>query len=80
MSGGRAAIERLSLRCALTLVLALGGFALLIVFAKPALSAFVFGDVSGYLLVITVLILAIWALTWFYMARISAAASSDRDC
>ncbi len=65
-------INRLSLRCALALLLGLIGFGLLITVAKPALSTFLFGDVSAYLVLILVLALAIWALTWFYMARLGA--------
>lgn len=65
-------INRLSLRCALALLLGLIGFGLLITVAKPALSTFLFGDVSAYLVLILVLALAIWALTWLYMARLGA--------
>ncbi len=63
-------IDLLSLGCALALVVALCSFALLIVVAKPALSTLLFGDVSAYLLLIVLLALSIWALTWFYMARL----------
>ena len=38
-------INRLSLRCALALLLGLIGFGLLITVAKPALWTFLFGDV-----------------------------------
>ncbi len=65
-------MDLLSLRCAVALLLGLIGFGLLITVAKPALSTFLFGDVSVYLVVILVLALAIWALTWFYMARLGA--------
>lgn len=70
MTGAGRAIDSLSLRCALGLVCGLGVFALLIVVAKPALSVLLFGDVSAYLLLIGALALGIWALTWFYMARL----------
>ncbi len=66
------ALNRLSLRCAVALLLGLIGFGLLITVAKPALSTFLFGDVSAYLVLILALALAIWALTWFYMARLGA--------
>ncbi len=56
----------------MVLLLGLIGFGLLITVAKPALSSFLFGDVSTYLVVILALPLAIWALTWFYMARLGA--------
>ena len=65
-------IDLLSLRCAVTLVAGLSGFGLLITVAKPALSTFLFGDVSAYLVLILALALAIWALTCFYMARLGA--------
>ncbi len=68
----RRGMDLLSLRCAVALLLGLIGFGLLITVAKPALSTFLFGDVSVYLVVILVLALAIWALTWFYMARLGA--------
>lgn len=70
MTGAGRAIDALSLRCALGLVCGLGVFALLIVAAKPALSAPLFGDVSAYLLLIVALAVGIWALTWFYMAAL----------
>ena len=69
-SGSGRAIDALSLWCALCLVCGLCGFALLIVVAKPALSAVMFGDVSAYLLLIGALAAGIWGLTWFYMARL----------
>ena len=65
-------MDILSLRCAFALVLGLIGFGLLITVAKPALSAFLFGDVSAYLALILAFALAIWALTWFYMVRLGA--------
>ncbi len=65
-------LNRLSLCCALALLLGLIGFGLLITIAKPALSTFLFGDVSAYLVLILALALGIWALTWFYMARLGA--------
>ena len=65
-------MNRLSLRCAVVLMLGLIGFGLLITIAKPALSVFLFGDVSAYLALIIALVFAIWALTWFYMARLGA--------
>ncbi len=65
-------MDLLSLRCAITLLVGLIGFGLLITVAKPALSTFLFGDVSAYLVLILALALAIWALTWFYMARLGA--------
>ncbi len=78
MSPGRA-IDVLSLRCAMALVLGLGCFALLIVVAKPALSAFLLEDVSAYLVLIVALALSIWALTWFYMARLPVDADATGD-
>jgi uncharacterized membrane protein (DUF485 family) len=65
-------INRLSLRCAIALLFGVIGFGLLITVAKPVLSTFLFGDVSVYLVVILALALGIWALTWFYMARLGA--------
>ena len=65
-------IDRLSLRCATALFIGLIGFGLLITIAKPALSTFLVGDFTVYLAVILALALAIWALTWFYMARLGA--------
>ena len=73
--GGR--IDLLSLSCASALLAGLIVFALLITVAKPALSTLLFGDVSAYLVVILVLALAIWALTWFYMARLDAQGSQE---
>ena len=70
-------INLLSLSCATALLVGLIVFALLITVAKPALSTFLFGDVSAYLVVILVLALAIWALTWFYMARLDAQGSQE---
>ncbi len=74
-SASKRGIDTLSLGCALGLVCCLCGFALLIVVAKSALSAPMFGDVSAYLLLIGALAVGIWGLTWFYMARLPL----DRD-
>lgn len=65
-------VDRLSLRCAILLLLGLIGFGLLITVGKPALSIFLFDDVSAYLVLILALALGIWALTWFYMVRLNA--------
>ena len=60
--------DSLSLRCALVLFLGLVGFGLTITVGKAGLSLLV-GDVSVYLIVIFAIAIAIWALTWYYMAR-----------
>ena len=70
-------IDGLSLRCATALLIGLVGFGLLITAAKPLLSVFLFADVSVYLILILVLALAVWALTWFYMARLGAQESDQ---
>ena len=59
------------------LLAALVVFALLITVAKPALSAFIFDDLSVYVALILLLALVIWALTWFYMSRLDAEGPSQ---
>lgn len=66
-----------ALWCTVVLVLLLVGFALLIVLAKPTLSAFILGDLSVYAALTVGLVVLIWALTWFYMAT-SAASQEER--